>query len=305
MFKVEDRAIKLTLSLVVAVAIPLVGQQDVPDVQIETTYVAGSIYMLVGQGGNIGLSIGDDGPFLIDDQFAPLTEKIKVAIAALTDGDVKFVLNTHWHGDHTGGNENLGEAGTIIVAHENVRERMSTDQFLELFNQAVPPSPDAALPSITFTDGATFHWNGETIRARHIEHAHTDGDAVIFFERANVFHMGDTFFNGMYPFIDVSSGGSIHGMIASAERVMSMATSSSRIIPGHGPLAGIEELRVYRDMLVTARDRIQTLMNDGLTEEEIIRRAPMADFDDLWGQGFINPEQFVRLTYLGMDRFSR
>lgn len=277
-----------------------VHAQDMEDVQVEASYVAGGIYMLTGQGGNIGLSVGEDGPFLIDDQYAPLTEKVRMAIAAITDGEVEFVLNTHWHGDHTGGNENLGATGTLIVAHENVRRRMQSEQFQELFNRRTPASPDGALPVITFTDAATFHWNDETIRAVHVAHAHTDGDAIIYFETANVFHMGDTFWNGLYPFIDVSSGGSIHGMIEAANRVLSLATSNSYIIPGHGPIGDVDDLRAYRDMLVNARDRIQTLINDGFTEDEIVRRRPTAATDEQWGGGFINPEQFARLTYRGL-----
>jgi len=273
------------------------AQEDLDSVQINVTYVGGGVYMLVGSGGNIGLCVGEDGPFVVDDQFAPLTQKIKTAIAAITPLDVQFVFNTHWHGDHTGGNENFGEAGALIVAHENVRHRMSVEQFQEFFDLRTPPSPVGALPIVTFDKDVTMYWNGETIHAMHVPHAHTDGDAVIHFERANVFHMGDTFFNAGYPFIDLSSGGGINGVIASADHVLSLANSSTRIIPGHGSLAKVEDLRNYRSMLVTIRDRIATMINDGLSEGDVVREAPSAEFDATFGNGFIQPNQFVTLVY--------
>ncbi len=278
----------------------LAAQQDFSNVQIETVPVADGVYMLVGQGGNIGVSIGDDGVFLIDDQYAPLTEKIKAAVTRLSDRDVQFVVNTHWHFDHTGGNEQWGEAGSIIVAHENVRERMSVEQFMEAFDRRVPPSPAAALPVITFTDAVTFHWNGDDIHVFHVETAHTDGDGVVHFANANAVHMGDTFFNGMYPFIDVSSGGSIDGMIGAANRVLRMANSETKIIPGHGPLSGIEELRAYRDMLTTVRDHIRAMLNDGMTKDQIIAAKPTADLDAVWGGGFMQPDIWVGLVVDGM-----
>ena len=200
---------------------------------------------MVGAGGNLGLSVGEDGAFLIDDQFAPLSGKIMAAIAEVTDADVEFLLNTHWHGDHTGGNEAFGNAGAIIVAHDNTRVRMTTEQLREIFNQTYPPSPAAALPIVTFDDEMTFHWNGETIRAFHVAPAHTDGDVILHFEDADIFHMGDTFFNGLYPFIDVDSNGDINGIIAAGYRVLSMSNPNSQIIPGHGSMATPEDLREW------------------------------------------------------------
>ncbi|MBT8487910.1 MAG: MBL fold metallo-hydrolase, partial [Gemmatimonadetes bacterium] len=181
------------------------------NVQIRTQQVADGVYMLMGQGGNIGVSVGDDGVFIIDDQFAPLTDKILAAIAAITDEPVRFVFNTHWHGDHTGGNENMGEAGALIVAHDNVRERMSTEQVLERIGRPVsttPASPAGALPVITFSEDVSFHINGGQLHAFHVSNAHTDGDAIVHFVSANVVHMGDTFFRDRFPFIDTASGGS-------------------------------------------------------------------------------------------------
>lgn len=206
------------------------------DVVIETTEVANGIYMLVGQGGNIGASIGEDGVFLIDDQFAPLTEKIRNALSAITVQPIKFMINTHWHFDHTGGNENLGNQGVILVAHDNVRKRMSTEGFIEAFNQTIPAAPEIALPSITFSETTTFHLNGQTIEAIHVLNAHTDGDSIIFFREANVIHSGDVFFNGLYPFIDKSSEGSVDGILRAVDLMLSLADNNTRIIPGHGRL---------------------------------------------------------------------
>ena len=268
------------------------AQQQQPDwakVEIKTEKLADGLYVLFGQGGNIGLSIGEDGAFIIDDQFAPLTEKIMAAIRALTDKPVRFVLNTHWHGDHTGGNENFGKAGAMIVAHENVRRRMNPAEFKDVVGRT-QQAPVAALPVVSFADGITFHWNGETIRAVHVAKSHTDGDALIHFVNANVIHMGDTFFNGRYPFIDVASGGSVEGMIASTSRAIAMATQGTRVVPGHGEVTDPGKLRAFRDMLVTVRDRVAPMIAKGMTEDQIVAAKPTADLDAAWGQS----ERFVR-----------
>ena len=278
------------------------AQQDFSNVQIQVVDVAEGVYMLVGAGGNIGVSAGDDGVFVIDDQYAPLTEKIQAAIATISDQPVRFVVNTHWHGDHTGGNENMGAAGAVIVAHENVRARMSVDQFIEAFGRTIPAAPPGALPVITFTDAITFHWNGDDLHTFHVEHAHTDGDAIIRFVEANVVHMGDTYFNGMYPFIDVSSGGGIDGMIATADKVLSMADDATKIIPGHGALSDKAELQAYRDMLVTARDRIHQLVSEGKSQEEAVAAKPTADLDAQWGGGFMQPDVWVGIVYSSLKK---
>ncbi len=208
------------IAFVFALAALAAQQDDFDKVEVTSAKVAEGIYVLNGRGGNIGVSVGEDGVFLIDDQYAPLTTKIRAAVSSLTPQPIRFVVNTHWHGDHTGGNENLGKMGIVIVAHENVRKRMSVEQFLAAFNQKVPASPKAALPIITFADSVTFNLNGDEIRSFHVAPAHTDGDTVVYFKKANVVHMGDCFFNGMYPFIDLSSGGSIDGVIAAADKVL-------------------------------------------------------------------------------------
>ncbi len=267
------------------------------DVQIKVIKVVDGVYMLKGQGGNIGVSAGKDSTFVIDDQFAPLTEKIQEAIREVTSHPVEFVVNTHWHGDHTGGNENLGKAGALIVAHENVRTRMSVQQFMEAFNTSVPASPKEALPVVTFGEGVTFHLNGDEIRVFHVDPAHTDGDSVIHFKHANVFHLGDLFFNGSYPFIDLDSGGSLTGILAGIDGVLAIANDESRIIPGHGDLATKKELKDYREVLGTARGRVGRLLAEGKSLEQVLAARPMAEFDDAWGAGFINPTSFLSTVY--------
>jgi len=285
----------MTTLLVLGILAPAAAQ-NADDVQIEVIPVAGSIYMLVGQGGNIGLSVGDDGAFVIDDQFAPLSDKIKAAIATVTDQPVRFVVNTHWHGDHTGGNEHFGEAGALIVAHENVRRRMNPEELGELLGRS-QQAPDAALPVVTFTDKVTFHWNGETIHVQHVAPAHTDGDSVIWFENANVAHMGDNFFNGGYPFIDVDSGGDVDGMIGAAELALEHLPAGARIIPGHGPLGGLAELRTFHDFLAGARDRMRDLVDQGLSLEQVIAARPYADTDATMSSDFMTPERFITVMY--------
>lgn len=276
--------------------------QTAQDVQIQTLEAGPGVYMLIGQGGNIGVSAGEDGVFLVDDQFAPLTEKITAAIRAFSNAPIRFVLNTHWHQDHTGGNENLGAAGALIVAHDNVRKRMSVEQFLEAFDRRYPPSPKGALPVVTFSQAVTFHLNGDEIHAFHIAGAHTDGDAIIHFRNANVVHMGDTYFNGFYPFIDVSSGGSIDGMIKAAEMALGMIDDNTKIIPGHGALSNRAELKVYRDMLVGVRDAIAAEVAKGKGQDAVVAAKPTARFDAKWGGGFLNPEAFTRIVYSDLSR---
>src|SRR5712691_2038514 len=221
------------------------AQQDFSKVEIQTEKLADTVYMMTGAGGNLGLSVGEDAVSVIDDQFAPLTPKILAAIAKLSPKPVKFLLNTHWHFDHTGGNENLGKAGAIIVAHENVRKRLSTEGFIEFLGMKTKPEPKVALPVVTFTRDITFHVNGDEVRAFHVPRAHTDGDTIIHFAKSDVIHTGDAFFNKLYPFIDTSSGGSVDGVIAAADRVLAMAGDNTKIIPGHGPLGNKADLKVF------------------------------------------------------------
>ncbi|MDH3786883.1 MAG: MBL fold metallo-hydrolase, partial [Acidobacteriota bacterium] len=219
--------------------------QDAEEVTIGVEKVVDGVYMLTGRGGNLGLAVGDDGAFLIDDQYAPLSDKIRSAVESVSKTPLRFIVNTHWHGDHTGGNENLGSGGVTILAHDNVRQRMSVEQVMEVFDLTTPPSPTAALPVITFPDRITFHMNGLEIETLHVPAAHTDGDSMIFFKGINVIHMGDVYFNGGYPFIDAGSGGTIDGVIAAVKTVLERSDADTRIIPGHGTLSTPKELREY------------------------------------------------------------
>jgi glyoxylase-like metal-dependent hydrolase (beta-lactamase superfamily II) len=290
----------LVASAAFCAVFPAGAQQDFGKVEIQTEKVADGIYMMTGAGGNLGLAVGPDAVFLIDDQYAPLTPKIQSAVAAVTAKPVQFILNTHWHGDHTGGNEALAGAGALIMAHDNVRKRMSTEQFLAFFKLRVEPSPKAALPLVTFGSDVTFHINGDEVIALHCPAAHTDGDAIVHFRRGDVIHMGDIFFNGMYPFIDSASGGTADGVIAAVDRALALATDRTRIIPGHGPLASKADLRAYRDMLVTVLGRIRTQMAAGRTIKEIIDSKPTQEFEDRWGKGFIKADTWVSMLIAGL-----
>ncbi len=284
-------------AVVLAASPALAQQQDFSKVEIKAEKVAEGVYVLTGAGGNIGLSVGKSGTFVIDDQYAPLTDRILAAIRAITPDPVRFVANTHWHGDHTGGNENFGKAGALLVAHENVRRRMSTEQFNAIFDRKTPPSPEAALPVVTFTDAITFHWNGDDIRVYHVPPAHTDTDSIVQFVGADVVHMGDVFFNGSYPFVDTSSGGRVDGVIEAADRALAGTTAATRFIPGHGPVGTRADLQAYRDMLKAVRDRVVALKAAGKSRDEVIAAKPTADQDAKWGGGFMKPDVFAGILY--------
>jgi glyoxylase-like metal-dependent hydrolase (beta-lactamase superfamily II) len=290
-------SISTALVLTVAAAAMPVAAQNFDQVEIGTHRVAGHVYMLTGSGGNIGVSAGKDGVLLIDDQYAQLGGKIAAAVAALSELPIRYLVNTHWHGDHVGGNQYFADRGALIISHQNVRRRMSTDQVIEAFGSKVPAAAPAALPTLTFDGGMSFHFNGDDISILHPGRAHTDGDIIIHFRGANVIHMGDLYFCGTYPFIDAGTGGSIDGMIAAADRVLSLSDSSTKIIPGHGPLSNVEELRQYRQMLATVRDRLDPLISAGRSLDEIQSAEPLKDLDSQWGGGFLNSERFVAIVY--------
>lgn len=276
---------------------PALAQQDFSKVEIKTIPVSGGVSMLMGAGGNIGVLAGDEGTILVDDQFAPLSEKIIAAAKAISDKPISTVINTHWHGDHTGGNLALSEAGVIIVSHDNVRTRMSTKQFQKTFNRETPPSPSGALPVVTFSDTLTLHIGDETLHAFRVGPAHTDGDVMIHFAAANVIHMGDTYFAGRYPFVDMSSGGNFLGVIEAVNQALGMANDDTKIIPGHGSLSNPAELLGYRDMLVSVRDRVAASIAEGKSLEDIVAAKPLADLEARWGGGFVTAETLLSAAY--------
>jgi glyoxylase-like metal-dependent hydrolase (beta-lactamase superfamily II) len=291
--------VKLALILVsVLFSLSAAAQSDRFDkVEIKTTRLAQNFYLLEGEGGNIGVSAGDDGVFVIDDQFAPLTARIVAAIKAVSDKPVRFLINTHWHFDHTGGNENFGKAGVVIVAQDNVRKRLANKTPIEFFKSAYGPTPAAGLPVLTFKDTVTFHVNGDDATAIHAPNAHTDGDSIIHFRNANVVHMGDTYFNGFYPFIDTGTNGSVKGVIAAADRVLQITDDTSKIIPGHGPLSNKAELKAYRDMLAKVYANVAAMVKTRKTLAQVIAARPTKDYDGKWGNGFLKPDQFVEIVY--------
>src|ERR1043165_9913325 len=285
------------LGIMLAAGVARGQQQDFSKVTIKTTNLTEGIYMLEGSGGNIGVSVGEDGVIVIDDQYAPLTGKIQEAISKLSQKPIRFVINTHWHGDHVGGNENLANVGSVIIAHENVRKRMSTEQFIQLMNRKGEPSPAKALPVVTFTSDITLHFNGEDIHVMHVDPTHTDGDSIVIFPKSKVIHMGDCYMTISYPFADLSSGGNFDGFIATTEKVVGMADASFKIIPGHGPLSNRTELKSWHDMLVEIRAAVKKQADAGKKLDAIQKMGLTAKWDEKWGQKFIKPDQVVDFAF--------
>jgi glyoxylase-like metal-dependent hydrolase (beta-lactamase superfamily II) len=270
-------------------------QPDFSKVEIKATKVAGTVYMLQGYGGNIGVSVGEDGILIVDDQFAPLADKIQAALKGITDKPVKFVLNTHWHFDHTGGNPYFGQNAPII-AHENVRKRLQSGGDITFLKMQIPPAPKAALPVVTFEDKVSIHINGEDIRAIHFPKGHTDGDIVVFFPKSNVVHMGDDFFSGMFPFVDLDSGGSVKGLIEDVAQIIPMLPPDVRIIPGHGQLATLDDLKQFEDMLRGTTAAVAAAMKQGKTLDQMKKEKVLANYAD-WGKGMLNADLFTEILY--------
>ena len=277
------------------VAWPVQAQQDFSKVEVKATKVAGNVYMLTGSGGNIGVSVGSDGILIVDDQFAPLADKIRAALKTLGEGKLRFILNTHWHGDHTGGNAAFGPEATII-AQDNVRKRLSTEQKSEFFKRTTPASPKEALPVITFDNAVSVHFNGEDIRAIHFPHGHTDGDAVIFFPTSNVVHLGDDFFAGTFPFVDLESGGSVEGLTKNIGELINKIPATAKIIPGHGPLSTLDDLKTYHRMLVETSKIVRNKIAAGKTLEQI-KSEGLPDEWKPWGNGFIKTDTWLETIY--------
>ncbi len=295
------RATVLALATGLVAILPASGQQDYSAVQIQATHVAGPVHMLVGAGGNIAVSSGADGTLMVDDQFAPLADKIRAALAEIGQSpeaaQPRFVLNTHWHGDHTGGNAEFGPEATII-AHTNVRGRMSTPQ--SRGGNVTPAAPAEALPVITFDRSVDVHFNGERISVIHIPHGHTDGDAVIYFTDSNVVHMGDDFFAGRFPFVDIASGGSVEGLQAGIGSVLDDLPADASVIPGHGPLSSVEDLSLYKRMLDETIGSVREQMDAGASVEDIVARGPGEEWAD-WGAGFISAERWLQTIHQSLS----
>ncbi|MBD3649316.1 MAG: MBL fold metallo-hydrolase [Pseudomonadales bacterium] len=279
----------VSLLMIAMLPISLAGAEDrFANVEIQTIPVAENIYMLVGQGGNIGVFAGKDGILMIDDQFAPLSEKIKAALEQIGSDSPRFLLNTHYHGDHTGGNKIFG-ADSLIVAHENVRVRL-------LASETPGEYPPVALPVFTYADEANIWINGEQIRVVHMPLGHTDGDSVVFFEQSNVVHMGDHFFKDRFPFVDLDAGGSVQGLIDNVNLILDLIDDNTAVIPGHGSLADKEDLQRYLAMLEQTSSMVRKAIEAGKSEEEILA-AGMDDRWESWGTGFINEQRWTQTLY--------
>ncbi|HET6855277.1 MAG TPA: MBL fold metallo-hydrolase [Pyrinomonadaceae bacterium] len=275
-------------------------QPDFSKVQIKATKVAGNVYMLEGSGGNIGVSVGADGILIVDDQFAPLADNIRAALKELGQGKLRFILNTHWHGDHTGGNVVFGPEAPII-AHDNVRKRLATEQKSVVFQRTTPASPKEALPVITFDQSLSVHFNGEEIKVIHYPKGHTDGDSVIFFTSSNVVHLGDDFFAGRFPFVDLESGGSIEGLIRNVGEIIGKIPADAKLIPGHGPLSTVDDLKSYHRMLQQTTEIVRQKMAAGKTLDQIKSEGLPAEWAS-WGTGFIKTDRWVETIYNSLKK---
>jgi len=279
----------LLLSGISAAATVLAQDDRFANVTIETVPVTGNISMLIGSGGNIGVSTGEDGLLIIDDQYAPLAAKIRAALSQLNPDAPKFLLNTHFHGDHTGGNADFGVA-SIIIAHENVRGRLVAED-----------SPSPALPVITFDDDVTVHFNGENITLIHMPRGHTDTDSVVMFEDSNVVHMGDHFFNGGFPFVDLANGGTVQGYLSNLEKALSWIDDDTSVIPGHGPLGSKADLLAFYNVVKDTSTTIRVMKSQGVSAEEAVTEG-LSDEYESWGQGFINEQRWIETVFASYPR---
>ena len=286
------------LALFALSAAPVAAQQDFSKVEVTAQQLAPGVAVLFGAGGNIGVSFGEDGTTLIDDQYAPLTAKIQAAVAALGATPTKFLVNTHWHGDHSGGNENLGNAGAVIMAHDNVRVRLAAGG--DIAGTTIAPAAKAALPVITYADGLKLHLNGEEIRVISVAPAHTDGDSIIHWTKSNVVHMGDLFMLQVsFPFVDRDSGGDVRGFVAAADKVLALANDQTKIIPGHGAMATKADLQNHRNMIATVIAKVEAGIKAGQTLDQIKATNPTDGFG-VNPKGFISADRFVETVYTNL-----
>jgi glyoxylase-like metal-dependent hydrolase (beta-lactamase superfamily II) len=267
------------------------------EMDIKTVKLSDNLHVLEGAGGNVAAFVWDGGVLLVDDKIAPASAGLKAAVAALTPKPIRFVVNTHWHPDHRGGNEALAGDGSVIVAHENVRRRMSVESFIAVFDRTFPASPAGALPVVTFTRDVTFHLGGETISVGHVDPAHTDGDSFVRFQQANVLHMGDCYLPGSFPVVDYSNGGRYTGILAAADTALGLLDSSSRIIPGHGAVASVQDLREWRGMLATIFDRVTKAVAAGKSLEQVKAERPTREWDDRLPSSFVTSDHAVEEAY--------
>ncbi len=272
----------------------LIGQGRFDDVVIKHHKLTDKVYMLEGAGGNVGIYINDNEVLMIDDQFAPLSDKLKAKIKELSGGKTTRLINTHWHGDHSGGNENFGKDGAMIIAHENVRGRMSRE--VVRGDNVTPPSPDIALPVVTYAEEMQLYIMDEPIMITHMHKAHTDGDSFVFLPESNVLHMGDCFFNKRFPFIDLNSGGSIDGMIKAAEMALMLVDDDTQIIPGHGPMATKSDLLEYHKFLNSARSKVAEHIRANGNSESLVAADVVKGYED-WAWGFIDAEKMAQVIF--------
>ncbi len=288
----------IALALTLGVPSSVLAQQDFSKVEIRAEALAPGVAVLFGAGGNIGVSYGPDGTVLIDDQFAPLTPKIQAAVKALGATPVKFLINTHWHYDHTGGNENFGKASALIMAHDNVRARMVAGATLR--GNVIPPAPPTALPVVTYHDGLSLHLNGDTVRTIHMHDGHTDGDSVVLWKNANVVHMGDLFMNKVsLPFVDLASGGDVRGFVVAADKVLAMTNAETKIIPGHGPMATRADLQAWRNLIADVIGKVEAGIKAKKTLAEIQAMKPAAKYEVK--DAFIGGDAFVEAVYKSLS----
>lgn len=289
--------------VMVVVSMSFLYAKEKAEVQVTTEKLAEKIYMLQDSSGmgNTVVLTGDDGVLMVDTKAEDSVDKLLAKITELCEKPIRFAIITHWHFDHVGGNIKVAKIGATIIAHENVRKQMRVEHDMKLLNTKVPPSPEIAQPLVTFKKELTFHLNGEDVKIFHVKPGHTDGDAVIFFQNANVIHMGDLYFEGLYPYIGIYSGGSINGMIKVIHQILPMINEKTKVVPGHGPLSNKAKLQEYVSMLTTIRNKVSQLMQKNYTMEEVIAAKPTQVFDEKWGKGFLSPDQFTKLVYMDLS----
>lgn len=275
--------------------------QDFSKIEIETIAVADNIFMLKGAGGNVGVSVGEDGVLLIDAQYEPMADKIKAAVAKLSNKPARFLLNTHWHFDHTGGNKRLNDDAVVSLAQKNVRTRMMAGGVIAAFGKTVDPALGRALPELTFEQEIEVHFNNDTVVAKHMAAAHTDGDAVVFFKEDNVVHMGDLYFNGVFPFVDLSSGGGVQGVLDGVNAALDSMDENTKVIPGHGALSNKAELQRYGAMLSSSIEKVAAAKAKGADLKQVQADNVLKDLDAEWGKGFIKLVTWTEFVYRSMD----